>query len=134
MRLGYGISSLAADKITGQKPDTKGLIDVYVVVREGADGRWGFASASWQKRTDLSTGEVELHGRTFNHSYAGANGSYGVRYGVERYYLPEGWGHAIEDVQRERKIDAVIAVSPSGDAQIRALKDNGHLLYQEPAY
>ena len=36
--------------------------------------------------------------------------------------------------QRERKIEAVIAVSPAGDAQIRALKDDGNVLYEEPIY
>jgi uncharacterized membrane-anchored protein len=134
VRLGYGISSVAADKVAGEKPETAGLVDIYVVVKEGTAGRWDFSSASWQKRTDIAAGEVQIHGRTLSYPNAVTTGVYRVQYGIERFYLPEGWGRAIEDVQKERKIDAVIAVAQSGEAQIRSLRDNGHLLYQEPAY
>lgn len=134
VRLGYGISSVGTDKVTGNKPETTGLIDIYVTVKEGADGRWNFASASWQKRTDIAAGDVQLHGRTLNHSYTVTNDVYAVQYGVERYYLPEGWGQTVEKMQGEHALDAVIAVSKAGDAQISALKYNRRLLYQEPAY
>ncbi|QND53160.1 GDYXXLXY domain-containing protein [Phyllobacterium sp. 628] len=134
VRLGYSISTVDVAKVTGEKPDTKGFIDIYVTVKQAPDGEWGFSSASWQKRTDIPSGEIQIRGQTLNNSYSVVNDIYRVNYGIERYYLPEGWGHAIEDVQKERRIDAVIAVSKAGEAQIRALKDNGRLLYQEPLY
>ncbi len=132
--LGYGISNVEAGKVSGTPPVADGLADIYVTVKQGDDGAWMFSEASWQKREGLSDGEVQLRGRTTSHNNAAAYSQLRVTYGVERYYVPEGDGLAIENQQRERKIEAVIAVSPNGDAQIRALKDEGKLLYEEPMY
>ncbi len=132
--LGYGISNVEAGKVSGTPPVADGLADIYVTVKQGDDGAWMFSEASWQKREGLPDGEVQLRGRTTSHNNAAAYSQLRVTYGVERYYVPEGDGLAIENQQRERKIEAVIAVSPNGDAQIRALKDEGKLLYEEPMY
>ncbi|MDQ0998930.1 putative membrane-anchored protein [Phyllobacterium ifriqiyense] len=132
--LSYDISNVSIDKISGTRPDAKGLINVYVTLVKGADERWNFASASWQARTDLKPDEVQLRGRTPNYAYFASDNTYHVDYGIERYYVPEGQGLAIEEQQRERKIDVVIAVSNEGDAQIRALRSDGKVLYEEPLY
>lgn len=132
--LGYGISNIEAGKISGTPPVADGLADIYVTVKQGDDGAWTFGGASWQRREDLQAGEIQLRGRTASFANATVYHQLRVTYGIERYYVPEGQGKAIEDQQRERKIEAVIAVSPAGDAQIRALKDDGNVLYEEPIY
>lgn len=132
--LGYGISSLEAGKVSGTPPAVDGMTDIYVTVKQGDDGAWIFSAASWQKREELQAGEIQLRGRTMSYTNATVYHQLRVTYGIERYYVPEGQGRVIESRQRERKIEAVIAVSPSGDAQIRALKDDGNVLYEEPIY
>ncbi len=57
-----------------------------------------------------------------------------MRYGIERYYVPEGEGRVIEDSQRDLDITAVVAVDDTGTAVMKALRDNGKQLYQEPLY
>jgi uncharacterized membrane-anchored protein len=57
-----------------------------------------------------------------------------MRYGIERYYVPEGEGRVIEDSQRDLQITAVVAVDDTGTAVMKALRDNGEQLYQEPLY
>ncbi len=57
-----------------------------------------------------------------------------LNFGIERYYVPEGRGRAIEDSQRERRITAVVAVDPKGAPVIKALQEDGRQLYQEPLY
>ncbi|MDT4887408.1 GDYXXLXY protein [compost metagenome] len=57
-----------------------------------------------------------------------------MRYGIERYYVPEGEGRAIEDGQRDLEITAVVSVDDAGTAVMKALRDNGKQLYQEPLY
>ncbi len=57
-----------------------------------------------------------------------------LNFGIERYYVPEGQGRAIEDSQRERRITAVVAVDVSGSPVIKALRDDGRQLYKEPLY
>jgi len=132
--LRYAVSNIEAGKISGTPTATNGPADVYVAVKEGDGGVWTFTGASWQKREDLPAGEIQLRGRTSSFANAAAYSQLRVTYGIERYYVPEGQGRAIEDQQRERKIEAVIAVSSAGDAQIRALKDDGMVLYEEPIY
>jgi uncharacterized membrane-anchored protein len=132
--LSYGISSISAEKISGNRPEAHGLVDVYVTLAKGPDERWVFAGASWQARTDIKPEEVQIRGRMLNYAYMSFNGAYRVKYGIERYYVPEGQGRAIEERQRERKIDVVVAVSQDGEAQIRALRSDGKVLYEEPVY
>ncbi|MGH7004567.1 MAG: GDYXXLXY domain-containing protein [Alphaproteobacteria bacterium] len=131
--LGYAISAIAAGDIAGTAPTARGAADIYVSVKRDGAGAWGFSAASWQRRDDLPEGEVQLHGQVRNVATP-FPGKIRVNYGIERYYVPEGQGKAIEAQQRERRIEAVIAVSSEGDAQIRALKDNGAVLYEEPLY
>lgn len=131
--LSYAISNIAFDKISGTAP-AEGDGDIYVSVKLADDGSWSFNSASWQKRNDVPANEIELHGQTSAFINSPAYSQVHVNYGIERYYVPEGEGRAIEDQQRERKIEAVIAVNDAGDAQIRALKDDGKVLYEEPLY
>ncbi len=132
--LSYEISNLGADKIIGKRPDEGGRADIYVTLAEGADKRWSFAGASWQARTDLKPDQVQIRGRTLNYAHFAADSTYHITYGIERYYVPEGQGRAIEEQQSERNIDVVIAISGEGDAQIRALRSSGKVLYEEPLY
>lgn len=132
--LSYDISNISADKIIGNRPEAGDRADIYITLVKGADERWGFAGASWQARTDLKPNEVQLRGRTPNYAYFASDNTHHVNYGIERYYVPEGEGLAIEEQQRERKIDVVVAVSNDGNAQIRALRSDGKVLYEEPLY
>lgn len=129
--LGYGISSIPRSEITGT-PDGDHA-DIYVAVKPGADGNWQFSRASFQLIGDLAAGEVMMKGRT-RYAVSQQPELVSVDYGIERYYIPEGEGARIEDEQRQQNIQAVIAVSPAGVAQIKALNENGKPLYQEPLY
>jgi uncharacterized membrane-anchored protein len=57
-----------------------------------------------------------------------------LRYGIERFYLPEGEGRAIEADMRTRSFYVIAAVSAAGQAQIKAFVDGVTTLYQEPLY
>jgi uncharacterized membrane-anchored protein len=57
-----------------------------------------------------------------------------LRYGIERFYLPEGEGRAIEADMRMRSFYVIAAVSAAGQAQIKAFQDGDTTLYQEPLY
>jgi uncharacterized membrane-anchored protein len=130
--LSYGISSIDANKISGTRPAANEPADIHVTLKQGDDGAWVFSGAAWQRREDLQPGEIQLRGRTAR--FTTATQVVRVDYGIERFYVPEGQGQAIENQQRERKIEVVIAVLPTGDAQIRTLKNDGKVLYEEPIY
>lgn len=130
--LGYDFSSIERSKFIGHPVD--GSQAVYIVLKSGADGSSEMSRAGFVPFADLAADEVQLQGEALYSISDNADSTVQARFGIERYYVPEGQGHAIEDAQRERRITAVIAVTPSGQAQIKALRDDGKPLYDEPLY
>ncbi|YBV97589.1 GDYXXLXY domain-containing protein [Phyllobacteriaceae bacterium JZ32] len=134
VNLGYGISSIPRSEITGTPDARTESADIYVTVKPGTDGNWQLSRASFQPISDVAPDEVMFRGRTRYIVPAQPDALVSVDYGIERYYVPEGEGGAIEDAQRQQNIQAVVAVSASGEAQVKALKENGKPLYEEPLY
>jgi uncharacterized membrane-anchored protein len=133
--LGYDLSSIPESEIAGDPGAfyAEGS-HLYVVLTKNADGFWQRSRASAEPATDLKNEEVLLRGRSQYGFSPKGTGSVHVRYGIERYYVPEGEGREIETAQQEKRIDVVIMVDNNGKAQIRALRDNGVPLYEEPLY
>lgn len=134
VHLGYEISTVPSDKVTGKRPAGGKAAAIYVTIRAGPDGLWHLDRAFWQQPARLQEGETMLVGRTQVPLHPRAGGRLAVEYGIERYYIPEGAGRRIEDAQRASRLVAVIAVSDDGTAQIRALRENGGPIYEEPYY
>src|SRR5262249_30892283 len=63
-------------------------------------------------------------------------GSFGktlqVRYGSERYFVPEGEGSTLETGRTRRKLTVIAAVPPPGRAAIKRLLIDGEPVYDEP--
>ena len=57
-----------------------------------------------------------------------------MHYGIDRYYVPEGEGKAIEADMRERSFAVLVAVGSDGTPQIKALMDGDKVLFEEPLY
>jgi len=57
-----------------------------------------------------------------------------VRYGIERYFVPEGQGLRLETLAREKKMATLIAVDAKGNAAIKGLIIDGTLQYEEPLF
>ncbi|MEO1331263.1 MAG: GDYXXLXY domain-containing protein [Pseudomonadota bacterium] len=55
-----------------------------------------------------------------------------LNYGLERYYVPEGEGRALEDLIGERRLQVLAAVDGSGRAAIKGLRVDGETVYEEP--
>jgi uncharacterized membrane-anchored protein len=133
--LGYELSQIPESEITGfpSASYTDGSY-VYVVLKKAADGLWAKSRVSAEPVADLKEGELLLRGRALSGFTPQSNDSVRVRYGIERFYVPEGEGQEIETAQQKKRIDAVIVVDKNGKAQIKALRDNGVPLYEEPLY
>ncbi|MFD1197406.1 GDYXXLXY domain-containing protein [Brucella gallinifaecis] len=130
--LGYDITSIDRNIIKGTPIDQSRV--VYVALKPGANGIWHISRASFVPFDDLSGDEVQIRGESpyAITDYPGA--TINIRYGIERYYVPEGEGRAIEDGQRDLEITAVVAIDDAGTAVIKALRNKGKQLYQEPLY
>jgi uncharacterized membrane-anchored protein len=136
--LGYEISRIPVKLIANIPPDRFTSTDSELVVRlkKGAEGYWQ-PSAAWfdAAPTPAASDEVDIVGHV-------ADG-WGLRepeatiapdYGIERFYLPEGEGMAIQSDMRVRPFGIRLAVAANGTAQIKALMDGDKMLFAEPLY
>ncbi len=130
--LGYDITSIDRKIIQGTSAD--GSRTVYVAVKPSDKGVWNISRASFTPFTDLASDEVQIRGQSTYAISDYPDATISMRYGIERYYVPEGEGRAIEDGQRDLEITAVVSVDDAGTAVMKALRDNGKQLYQEPLY
>lgn len=53
-------------------------------------------------------------------------------FGIERYYVPEGEGLALEKLIGQKRIQVAIAVGSDGRAAIKGLSVDGETVYEEP--
>jgi uncharacterized membrane-anchored protein len=137
VRLGYDISRIPTDLLVAP-PKASATIgnEIYVRLRKGGDGFWQASRASLDHPLPdaPSAGEVDIRGFAYDGQNLEAGSSIGVEYGLERFYLPEGEGRAIERDMNVRSFGVVAAIGADGTTQIKALMDGDTQLFQEPLY
>lgn len=136
VRLGYGISALDA-ALFSEADRAAGAVEgepVHVRLARGADGYWTAVSASFSPSADAPGEQVDIRGTAAYSRSLADGGQLRVDYGIERFYLPEGEGRAIEKDMRERSFGIRAAVAKDGQAQIKALLDGDQVVYTEPLY
>ena len=57
-----------------------------------------------------------------------------VRYGIESYFVPQGEGPRLEQLARDKKLAALVAVDRAGNAAIKGILIDGALQYEEPLF
>jgi uncharacterized membrane-anchored protein len=134
VRLGYAITTLDRTLFgdPGQVLDRGAAIMVRLA--PGEDGLWQAVGA---RRADMpavpdDADVVEIAGRV--EADQGLSDTVRVTYGIERFYLPEGQGRAIERDLSVRPFRVLVAVADDGRAQIKGLFDGPERLFEEPLY
>ena len=108
---------------------------VFVRLKPGEDGIWEAVAARYDEEPEPAPaeGELDIRGVATSSWYDEAT-LINVSYGIERFYVPEGEGRAIEGNLRERAFTMTVAVASDGAAQIKSLHDGETMLYAEPLY
>ena len=133
VRLGYGISTLPVRLLEGPRPASNAAF--YVVLEKQSDGTWQAVRMSRTKPQEASPDRVVLKARTrYWPTNPAPDGSVWVRYGIESYFVPEGQGRRLENLAREKKLAALLAVDSAGNAAIKGLVIDGTLQYEEPLF
>jgi uncharacterized membrane-anchored protein len=136
--LSYGISriplSMVAD-VDELDEELATRTTIVVRLRKAQDGYWEAVNA-WVKPPPAPAGadEVDIEGQIPALNRVHMQGEVRVTYGIERFYLPEGEGRAIERDMGTRPFAVRVAVSNAGKSQVKALMDGEQLLFQEPLY
>ena len=134
--LSYPISTIPKSIVTGEGPKGGAWTRLFVRLKPGADGLWVATEASFAT-LPAQEGSVVLRTLPFDY-YTGADGGMPdtlfVQYGIERYYVPEGEGKALEDARNQEELEVEARVSRDGTAQIARLILKGEPIYEEPLY
>jgi uncharacterized membrane-anchored protein len=131
VRLAYPVSTLPVDM-----PDAKeagNRTPVYVTLQPSADGTWSVATTSRTYPAQVPAGHVVLRGIREIEAWRNT-APVRVRYGLERYYVPEGTGPALEKLARDKKLAAIVSVDKRGNAAIKGLSADGKKIYDEPLF
>lgn len=137
VRLNYDIREIPVKLVTNAPSGDAVPAERAIFVRLGRDedGYWRPRSASLDQPAAVpAAGEVDLRGTVSTLWSTGEDTSYSVSYGIDRYYVPEGEGLAIEADMRTRPFGILAAVGRDGTPQIKALMDGEKPLYEEPLY
>jgi len=136
--LTYEISRIPVAQITnipaGQSASKDGWM--YVRVKKGGDGYWHLLSATLDAPLAAAPGpeEVDVKGHVAEGWTLSGDNSIGVDYGIDRFYLPEGEGLALQQDMRVRPFGVRVALAADGSPQIKTLLDGDKALYEEPLY
>jgi uncharacterized membrane-anchored protein len=107
---------------------------VYATLKKGEGSKWDVAAITRGYPATVAPDQVVLKARA-EYVYPGptANQLTGrLTYGIESYFVPEGTGLKIEQQVRDHKIDAVLAVSQTGEVAIKGLIVDGKRVHDEP--
>jgi uncharacterized membrane-anchored protein len=137
--LSYDISRIPVKLIANIPAGQNASHDEPIVVRlkKDADGYWR-PLAAWLGKAPNEAGPDEAD--IVGHVFAGwdissdPEATVSPDYGIERFYLPEGEGMAIQNDMRVRPFGIRAAIAKDGTAQIKALMDGDKTLFTEPLY
>lgn len=108
---------------------------VYVLLKREGPSDWKRAGVSASKPEEATPDEIAVKAiaEDLRAPRAGDSAAIGgLRYGIERFYVPEGEGRAIESLVREQRVVAVLAVGSDGRMALKSLEADGKAIALEP--
>lgn len=119
--LNYEFSSLSSTLIEGSWPEDRGTQTLWVRLRPDDENFWHPVGASFGP-LEADEGSVILRSQEFDFQPMKEKPStVRAEYGLERYYVAEGEGKAIEDARNNHQVVVDVRVLPDGTGRIASL-------------
>lgn len=122
---------------THQKlPSLRRNDEVYVILQRAPNGTWSYIHLAQNRPDQLAEDRVALRGRVqwLSHDKKSNRTSLNIRYGIEKYFVPEGEGKPLEQKVRDRQIRAIVAVNDEGQAAIKGIEVSGQRIIDPPLF
>jgi uncharacterized membrane-anchored protein len=108
---------------------------VYALLKAQGSADWALDRVLLTAPESVAAGDVVVKGvvdyvRRWNRSGPATAGR--LRFGIERFYVPQGKGRVIEKQVLEQRIVAVLAVGSDGKVALKGLEADGQLIAEEP--
>jgi len=130
--LSYDISTVPTGELKGKLPQNRQSY-VFVKLAPKDDGFYAAVSAHLDS-VPVGDKEVLIRGRVTNSRWCDRCDNFDVRYGLEKFFVPEGKGRELERARNRGKLSIVAAVTPSGRSAIKRLLLDGKAVYDEPLF
>ncbi len=110
--------------------------EVYVTMTPGSDDAWSVAKVSASYPKDTAANDAVVKGRVeWVDEHAGPGKAWATaRFGIEKYFVPEGEGKVLENKVRVGAIKAVIALGSDGAAALKGLIVGGERHVDPPLF
>jgi uncharacterized membrane-anchored protein len=128
--LGYEITRLESSKLAGDTDFAEGDPVYVTLAREGdvwsataiareppKDGTWIRGTISNVSRASGCSGDCTI---------------YRADYNIEKFFVPEGTGHELEQLRNDQRITVDVALGDDGRAALKRLLVDGEPRYEEP--
>lgn len=147
--LTFDINRIRVWEVVGDKKFNRSD-DIFVGLKRADDGSW-HATAIYHTPPEISADIVFIKGRVTRalnlkkHASRIPTGRAPVchkaecvrlyvKYGIEKYFVPEGDGLRLEALRNDKVLSIAVAVSTTGKAGIKALLVRGKSVYDEPLF
>ena len=126
VQLDYAIAHLASVDLAGDDEFAEGA-PIYVAVSESADG-WTPTAISHRSPAEGTylRGTVRDATSAKPCSGVGSCWKYTVDYDLEKFFVPEGTGHALEKLRNDQRVSVDVAVADDGRAALKRLLVDGN--------
>jgi uncharacterized membrane-anchored protein len=138
--LSYDLSMLDAQELAGDDEFDWGDT-IYVTIEKKPDGDTWQAVAITHARPE---GRIALRGTVEDVRDETDRGEgqprcadckrYGVAYGLEQFFVPEGKGRELERLRNDQRMEVDVAVSGGGRAALKRLLVDGAPVYEDPLF
>ena len=138
--LRFGISQIDTGQVDADRDFHRGE-PIFVGLKKSNDGTWKAISINHQRprvKSDIVfiKGKVKYVSRSkkLTSQQNKKHSSLSIKYGMEKYFIPQGEGLRLEALRNKKVLNIVAAVSDTGDAGIKALLVRGKQIYEEPFF
>ena len=132
------VSTVDRALFSGAWPDRNRYVPLWLTLTPGEDGLAVVKAVTLVKPVPGEAGAVYMKSKPLmlykQDATQAGSAPIALKFGIERYYVPEGEGLEIEKARNEHRTTVAVRVSGSGEPQIARLMIDGETLYQEPLY
>jgi uncharacterized membrane-anchored protein len=134
VRLGYEAGNVPVSLLEGPPPERNAAF--YVVLEKKEGGAWQPVKASSSMPKETSPDRIVLKARSTWRwpTRSSPTAVMRVRYGIESYFVQQGKGTPLENLARDKKLAALVAVDRGGNAAIKGILIDEQLQYEEPLF
>jgi len=132
------VSVVDGSLFSAELPEKDTLVPLWLTLETGDDGLAKVTTVSLERPEGGEPQAVYLKSKPVvlykQYQEQDTFPSVALKFGIERYYVPEGAGLEIEEARNASRTTIAIRVSKDGEAQIARLMIDGETLYEEPFY